>query len=219
LPDPRRRRRPCSARAAAIGFVPPKSACALRAPAEKSAQPRSRRDRGPAVGPAPRGGHGVQAVECLDGRLAPRQGPALIAVEPHQSRRDIALAEAGGHDLQADAADAQHVHLRLGDAERGGAVRLARALPGDPPRQRGGLGRERRVGQHRHVQPMAQRIPCHHGLAGGGARAGAARRIGPVGGADSRIRHGVPLSPCTPDPGAPPGEASGFRPLATRRRC
>jgi hypothetical protein len=61
-------------------------------------------------------------------------------------------------------------------------ARLARPLPGDPLRQRGDLGRERRVGQHRQAQPMAQRVARHRGLAGARARPGAAGGIGAVGG-------------------------------------
>ena len=162
-----------SSRVAAIGFVPP-----------KSAQARRGGNGNPVVTSTPRGGAGAQGIECLDGRLAPRQRAPLIAVEPHQARRDVVRPEPLGHDLQAHAADAQHIHLRLGDAERGDGVRLACALAGDPPRQLGGVGRERRVGEHRHVQPVAQRIARHRGLAGAAARPGAARRIGAVGGAE-----------------------------------
>jgi hypothetical protein len=134
------------------------------------------------IASTPRGGGGVQGIECLDGRLAPRQRAPLVAVEPHQARRDVVRPEPLRHDLQAHPADAQHIHLRLGDAERGGGMRLARALPGDASRQLRGLGRERREGEHRHVQAMAQRVARHHGLAGARARPGAARRIGAVGG-------------------------------------
>jgi hypothetical protein len=190
---------PRIARSAASGFVLPKSAFArlrasgcggqaLQPSADKSAQPGGGRDGDPRVAASAPDGRGIQGIECPDRGFSSRQRTALIAVEPHQPRRDVVLAEAFRHDPQAHAADAQDVDLRFGDAERGGAVRLAGALPGDPLRQGRGLGRERRIGQHRQAQAVAQRVARHHGLAGTRARAGAARRIGAVGGADPFIR-------------------------------
>jgi hypothetical protein len=176
-PGDRRDGGPRIARPARFGFVLP-----------KSAQPGGGRDGDPRVAPPPRGGRRIHGIEGPDRRVSPRQRAALIAVEPHQPQRDVVLAETFRHDLQAHAADAQDVDLRLGDAERGGALRFARLLAGDPPRQGRGLGRERGIGQHRHAQPMAQRVARHHGLAGRRARAGAACRIGAVGGAESFIR-------------------------------
>jgi hypothetical protein len=162
---------PRIARPAAIGFVLP-----------KSAQPGRGRDRDPRV-PAPRRDRrSIQRIEVPDRGPSPRQGAALIAVEPHKSQGDVVLAETFRHDLQAHAADPQEIDLCLGDAERGRAPRLARALPGDPARQFRDLGRERGIGQRRDAQPMAQRVTGHHRLAGGRARAGRARRIGAVGG-------------------------------------
>src|SRR5262249_51915342 len=86
------RPRPCSAE---IGFVLPKSAFArfrpsgyggqarlralgyggqaLRASADKAAQPGGGRDGGPGVAAPPRGGRKLQAVECPDRELAARQ--------------------------------------------------------------------------------------------------------------------------------------------------
>jgi hypothetical protein len=152
----------------------------------KSAQPRRGGDGGPRVAAArPGRQRAIQCIEGLDRRLAPRQRAPLVAVEPHQARRDVILAEPRGHDLGADAAHAQHVDLRLGDADGGGMACLARALPGDPLRQRRHLGSEHRVGEHRQAQAVAQRIACHDRLAGARARPGAARRVGAVGGEQS----------------------------------
>jgi hypothetical protein len=125
----------------------------------------------------------MQGIECPDRGVSPRQRAALVAVEPHQARRDVAFGgEPFRHDLQAHAADAQHVELRLGDAQRGRVLLFARVLPADPSRKVRGLGRKRGIGQHGQTQPMAQRVARHHRLAGARARTGAARRIGAVGG-------------------------------------
>ena len=149
----------------------------------KSAEPRGDSNGGPRVAARLRGGHEFQGIERPDRRLSPRQRAPLVAVEPHQPRGDVAFGgEPFHHDLVAHAADAQDVDLGLGNAQRGGTARLARALPGDPLRQRGGLARKRRVGEHRQAQPMPQRVVRHHGLAGARARTGAARRVGAVGG-------------------------------------
>jgi len=161
---------------AVFGFVLP-----------ESAQPCGGGDRGPRA-PAPSWrNRAVERIERLDGALAPRQRAALVAVEPHQARRDVILAEPRGHDLRPHAAHPQHVDLRLGDAQRGGAARLARAGWGDPLGQRRDLGRERRVGEDWQAQPVAQRVARDRGLAGGRARPGAARRVGAVGGEHSFI--------------------------------
>jgi hypothetical protein len=111
------------------------------------------------------------------------------------------VAEPRNHDLRAHAAHPQDVDLRLGDANGGGVPGGAGALPGDPPRQRHDVGGEPRVGRHRQAQAVAPRVAGDGGLAGRGARAGAARRIGAVGGMDRCARHagsrcasGAPLS-------------------------
>jgi hypothetical protein len=69
------------------------------------------------------------------------------------------------------------------------AARVVGSLPGDPLRQRQHLGSERRIGEHRQAQAVAQRVARHDRLAGARARPGAARRIGAVGGADRRSGH------------------------------
>jgi hypothetical protein len=130
----------------------------------------------------------LQAIERPDCGFPPRQRPPLVAVEPHQPGGDVASGgEPFDHDLLAHAADAPDVDLRLGDAERGSAARLGRVLPGDPSRQRRGLGREARIGEHRLAQPVTQRVARAPLLAGARARPGAARRIGAVGGVDSFV--------------------------------
>jgi len=155
-----------------IGFVSP-----------NAPQPCGGGDLAPRVAAWPRRGRDPRGIERPDGRLSPRQRAALVALEPHQPRRDVAGGrEPFGHDLRAHAADAGDIDLRLGDAQRGGAARLARILPGDPSRQGGRLRRERRIGEHRLVEPVAQRVARALALAGGRARPGAARRIGAVGG-------------------------------------
>jgi hypothetical protein len=131
----------------------------------------------------------LQSIEGLDGGLSPRQRPALVAVEPHQPCRDVILAETLGHDLRTHAAYPQHVDLRLGDADRGGAARLARALPGDARGQCGDLGGQGRLGEHRQAQPVAKGVARDGSLAGARARAGAARRVGAVGGEGRRAGH------------------------------
>jgi hypothetical protein len=136
----------------------------------------------------------LQCIECLDRRLAPRQRAALVAVEPHQARRDVILAETLGHDLRAHAAHPQHVDLRLGDADGGGMACGARVRAGDAPGQRDDLGRQRRVGEHRQAQAVTHGVARDRGLAGARARAGAARRVGAVCGADRRAGHAGPLS-------------------------
>jgi hypothetical protein len=171
-------RDPRIARPAEIGFVLP-----------KSAQPGGGGDGAPQIAPRRRGGRQLQRIECPDRELSPRQRPPLVAIEPHQPRGGVRRRKTFREDLRAQAADTLDVDLRLGDTERGGAARLARALPGDPPRQRGDLGRKREVGHHRQAQPVAQRVARHHGLAGARARPGAARRIDAVGGADRGAGH------------------------------
>jgi hypothetical protein len=163
---------------AETGFVPP-----------NPLQPRGGGDRGPGIAPSPRHGRAFQGIERPDCGFPPRQRPPLVAIEPHQPGGDVAGGtEPFDHDLLAHAADARDVDLRLGDAERGGALLLGRILPGDPSRQVGGLRREPRVGEHRLVQPVTQRVARAALLAGGRARPGAARRIGAVGGVDSVSR-------------------------------
>jgi len=124
----------------------------------------------------------LQRIEGLDGGLPPRQRAAFVAVEPHQARRDVILGESRGHDLVAQAAHPQHVDLRLGDANGDRVTCFARVLTCDAPGERGDLGRQRRVGEHRQAQAMAQRVARNGGLAGARARTGAARRVGAVGG-------------------------------------
>jgi hypothetical protein len=180
---------PRIARPAEIGFVLP-----------KSAQAGDGSDGAPQIAPRRRGGRQVQRIERLDRRLPPRQRAPLVAIEPHQPGGDVAGGgKAFHHDLVAQAADALDVDLRVGDAERGFTARLARALPGDPLRQRGDLRREHRVGQHRQAQPMAQRVVLDRGLADARARAGAARRIGAIGGEDGSTGHA----------GSPSGTSAG----------
>jgi hypothetical protein len=116
---------------AETGFVPP-----------KSAQPRGGGDRGPGIAPSRRRGRALESIERPDCGFPPRQRPPLVAIEPHQPGGDVAGGgEAFDHDLRAHAADARDVDLRLGDAQRGSAARLGRALAGDPSRQVGGLRR------------------------------------------------------------------------------
>jgi hypothetical protein len=134
----------------------------------------------------------LQGLECLDGGVSSRQRPPFVAVEPHQPCGNVILAETLGHDPVAHAPHPQHVDLRLGDADRDGMPRGARARPGDARGQRGGFGRQRRVGEHWQAQPMAQGVARDRGLAGARARAGAARRIGAVGGEDGRAGHAGP---------------------------
>jgi hypothetical protein len=207
-----------------IGFVLPKSleatgggdggpAFALRATAgrhssrpigfvlPKSAEPCGGGDGRPGIAAPPGRNPAVEEIERLDGRLAPRQRPPLVAVEPHQARRDVILAESLGHDLRAHPAHPQHVRLRLGDADCGGVAGGARALPGDALGERRDLGRQRRVGEHRQAQPVAQRIAGDGGLAGPRARPGAARRVGAVGGENSFV-------------GACSGRRTGFHPAS-----
>jgi hypothetical protein len=124
----------------------------------------------------------LQSIEGLDGGLAPRQRAALVAVEPHQASRDVIFAETLGHDLRTQAAHPQHVDLRLGDADGGGAARLARALAGDALGQCGDLGGQGLIGEHRQAQAMTQGVARDGSLAGARARTGAARRVGAVGG-------------------------------------
>jgi hypothetical protein len=158
---------------AETGFVPP-----------KPTQLRGGGDRGPGIAAWPRRGRAPQGIERPDCGFPPRQRAPLVAVEPHQPGGGVGRRKTFPVDLRTQSADALNVDLRLGDPERGGAARLARALPGDPLRQRCDLGGKRRVGQHRQAQPMAQRVARHRGLAGARARPGAARRVGAVGGAD-----------------------------------
>jgi len=192
---------------ATIGFVLP-----------NPAQPRDGRDGDPRVAAPPRGGHAIQRIERLDGRLAPRQRAPFVAIEPHQARRDVVLAKTLGHYAQAHAPHPQHVRLRLGDAERGGASRLVRALAGNPSRQFRDLGRKRRVGEHRQAQPMAQRIARHHGLAGARARAGAARRVGAIGGEDRLAGHaGSPSGTSVNSPSSTGGAAARSASCAAAR--
>ncbi len=162
----------------AIGFVLP-----------KPAQPGGGRDRDPGVAAPQRSGRALQCVECLDRRFPPRQRPPLVAVEPHQAQRDVILGEAFGHDLRADATHPQHVDLRRGDADRGVMARGAGALAGNAPGQLHDLGRQRRIGEHRHVEPVAKGVAGDRRLAGARARASAARRVGAVGGAHRRAGH------------------------------
>jgi hypothetical protein len=91
----------------------------------------------------------LQPIERPDRELASRQRAPLVAIEPHQPGGGVGGGETVHHDLVAHAADALDVDLRLGDAPRGCAARLACAIPGDPPRQSGGLDRKRRVGEPR----------------------------------------------------------------------
>jgi hypothetical protein len=171
---------------AATGFVPP-----------KPTQLRRGGDRGPWVAAPRRRRRAFQGIERPDCGFPPRQRPPLVAVEPHQPDGDVAGGgEPFDHDLLAQAADALDVDLRLGDAQRGRAARLARVLAGDPSGQVGGLRREPRIGEHRLVQPMPQRVARAPLLAGGRARPGAARRIGAVGGQEGRAGHAG--SPCVP---------------------
>jgi hypothetical protein len=190
-------RDPRIARPAEIGFVLP-----------KSAQPGGGRDGNPGVAAPWRRSRDLQFIECLDRRLSPRQRAPLVAIEPHQPGGDVAGGgKAFHHDLVAQAADALDVDLRVGDAERGFTARLARALPGDPLRQRGNLRREHRVGQHRQAQPMAQRVVLDRGLADARARAGAARRIGAIGGEDGSTGHAG--SPSDTSAGTPSSTGGG----------
>jgi hypothetical protein len=157
--------------------------------AQHNPHPCGGRHGDPWIAAPPPGRRSIQRIKCRDGGVSSRQRAPLVAVEPHQARRDVLLAETLPHDLQTHAADAQDVDLRLGDAERGLAVPFVRLPSGDPPRQGRGVGRERGVGQYRHAQPVAQRVARRHRLAGGRARAGAARRIGPIGGDGRCARH------------------------------
>ena len=163
---------------AETGFVPPK-------PPEL----RGGGDRGPGIAAWPRRGRDTRdGIERPDCGFPPRQRAPLVAVEPHQPGGEVASGgEAFDHDLLARAADAPNVDLRLGDAQRGSAAWLGRVLPGDPSRQVRGLGREARIGEHRLVQPVTQRVARAPLLAGARARPGTARRIGAVGGVESFI--------------------------------
>jgi hypothetical protein len=170
-----------------IGFVLP-----------KSSEPGGGGDGGPWVAARLARGRAVQCIECLDGGLSPRQRAALVAVEPHQARRDVILGESLCHCPVAHAARPQHIDLRLGDADGGGVARGAGAFPGDAGRQRRDIGRQRRVGEHRQAQPIAQGVARDRGLAGARARPGAARRIGAVGSADRRAGHAGPRRAAAP---------------------
>jgi hypothetical protein len=207
--------RPPAPRSAEIGFVLPESAQLGRGRdgdpriasspeigfvLPDTAEPGGGGDRGPGVAARPARGLTVQCIEGLDGGLPSRQGAALVTVEPHQAQRDIVLAEPFGHDPVARAAHAQHVDLRLGDAHRRGVPRGARAQPGDARGEGGDLGRQRRVGEHRHAQPVAQGVAGDGGLAGARARTGAVRRIDAVGSADRGTGHAGSLCSATPPP-------------------
>jgi hypothetical protein len=171
-------RDPGIARPAGSGFVLP-----------EATQPGGGRDSSPRIAPPPHGRRGIERIEGLDGGLSPRERAAFVAVEPHQARRNIVIAETFRHDLPAHAADAQDVDLRFGDAKRGGAARFAGVGSGNPLRQRGDISRKGGIGENGHAQAVTQRIACHCGLAGRRARAGAARRIGAVGSANRLGRH------------------------------
>jgi hypothetical protein len=193
---------PSQACRAEIGFVPPKSAlprggsdggprvaCSadIGFVLPDSRQLRGGGDRGPWIAARPRRSRPLQGIERLDRALSPRERAALVAIEPHQPGGRIGGGKSFDHDLRARAADARDVDLRLGDAERGGAARLGRRIPGDPARQVGGLRRERRIREHGLAQPVTQRVARAPLLAGARARPGAARRIGAVGGEDSFV--------------------------------
>src|SRR5689334_11152557 len=80
--------RPWIACPAATGFVLP-----------NALEPRGASDAGPRIAWRPlRPRLALQGVEGLDGGVSPRQGPALVAVEPHQARRDVVLGESLGDD-------------------------------------------------------------------------------------------------------------------------
>ena len=185
---------------AEIGFVLPNSAqprrggdrgpriaCPRRhrvCSAKVRAAPRRRRRRPRDCGVAA-ARPGAPGIERLDGGLPPRQRAPLVAVEPHQPGGDVAAA-ANPSIMICVRTRRMRWMSTCASAMRNAAARRG-SLASSPAIRRAsvrGLGRERRIGQHRLVQPVTQRVARAPLLAGARARPGAARRIGAVGGVD-----------------------------------
>jgi len=107
----------------------------------------------------------------LNDESKPRQIPGLSVLAVVRTRVRLAVEQPVTHVTHA-----AEIGLRLGDPQRERPQHRVRSVTGDARCKRPRLGRGLRIGTHREVQAMAQRIARRSGLAGRGARslAGAA---------------------------------------------
>jgi hypothetical protein len=127
-------------------------------------------------------------VEIADRALAAREGGTLVAIEPRQPHERAVVARVGlerGEERALGTAHPVEIDHRLGDpaGERvAGRIGLAADVgPLDAAGEVDDLARGRRLGQHRQGEAVPARISRRGRLAGGRARAGAARCIAAVG--------------------------------------